>query len=151
VTFLGRVSDDELRWLYASAAALLAVSYEDLGLTPVEAALFGTPALALRFGGYLETVTHGVNGFFIDEATPDCIAAAVRRFRNHPIDPEPVRQSTSRYDRSRFEGRLHEIVGEQLGTPVAPSADEVLDLTDAALAITTDRDDPTATALAPTA
>ena len=81
VTLLGRVSDDELRWLYANAAALVAVSYEDLGLTPVEAALFGTPSLALRFGGYLDTVIDGVNGFFIDDTSPEAIATAVRQFR----------------------------------------------------------------------
>ena len=41
VTVLGRVSDANLRWLYSSSSGLVAASYEDFGLTPVEAASFG--------------------------------------------------------------------------------------------------------------
>src|SRR5437763_11530000 len=47
----GSVSDAELRWLYGNAACLVTASYEDFGLTPLEAASFGVPTAALRFGG----------------------------------------------------------------------------------------------------
>ena len=35
VTILGRVEDEELRWLYGACPGLVAASYEDFGLTPV--------------------------------------------------------------------------------------------------------------------
>jgi hypothetical protein len=38
VTFLGEVDEAELCWLYANCAGLVAASYEDYGLTPLEAA-----------------------------------------------------------------------------------------------------------------
>ena len=122
VVLLGRVSDAELRWLYAHAAALLAVSYEDLGLTPVEAALFGTPSLALRFGGYLDTVIDGTNGYFIEEISAGAIARSVQLFDARQLDPEPVRQSAARYARDRFEQRLRELVADQMDRthPVPP-------------------------------
>ena len=56
VTFTGRVSDAELRGLYASCRALVAASHEDFGLTPLEAACFGKPTAALRWGGFLDTL-----------------------------------------------------------------------------------------------
>ena len=51
----GRVSDAQLRWLYRSSRAVLALSHEDFGLTPVEGHAFRRPTVALRAGGYLDT------------------------------------------------------------------------------------------------
>ena len=59
VAFVGRTSDAELRWLYANASALVSASYEDFGLTPIEAAAFGTPAALLRWGGFLDSLDEG--------------------------------------------------------------------------------------------
>ena len=64
VTFLQRVSDEELRWLYENSALLIAASHEDYGLSPIEAASFGKPTVALEAGGYLDTVVDNVNGVF---------------------------------------------------------------------------------------
>ena len=47
---------------------LVAASYEDFGLTPLEAAAFGKPTAALRFGGFLDTVSEGETGVFFDDA-----------------------------------------------------------------------------------
>ncbi len=66
VRLLGEVSDARLRWLYASCAGLVAASREDFGLTPVEAAAFGKPVAALRWGGYLDTVVPDVTGVFFE-------------------------------------------------------------------------------------
>jgi len=77
VTFLGRVSDDELRWLYGACTGLVTASYEDFGLTPVEAAAFGRPTAALRWGGFLETIAEGETGVLFDEPEPAAIAAAI--------------------------------------------------------------------------
>ena len=70
-------SDDAgLRWVYAHATALIAPSIEDFGLTPLEAGAFGKPTLALRGGGYLDTVVEDVTGF-LRAPTPDAIRSAV--------------------------------------------------------------------------
>jgi glycosyltransferase involved in cell wall biosynthesis len=77
IHYLGRVSDAQLRWLYASASALVSASSEDFGLTPLEANQFGTPAVAIRGGGFLETIRVGRNGTFFDDLTPEAILGAI--------------------------------------------------------------------------
>jgi glycosyltransferase involved in cell wall biosynthesis len=78
VTVLGRVADDELRWLYGACLGLVAASYEDFGLTPVEAAAFGKPTAALRWGGFLDTIVEGTSGCFIERPDAGPIADGVR-------------------------------------------------------------------------
>ena len=79
VTVLGRVDDASLRWLYGSSTGLVAASYEDFGLTPVEAAAFGKPTAALRWGGFLDTTVEGETGVFFDQPDPALIAEAVEQ------------------------------------------------------------------------
>ncbi len=73
------LDDGHLRWLYAHATALVAPSLEDLGLTPLEIAGFGRPVLALRAGGYLDTVVEGTTGLFFEAPTASQVAAAVEQ------------------------------------------------------------------------
>lgn len=80
VTFAGRVSDDELHGLYASALCVVAPAYdEDYGLTVLESMAHGTPVIVCRDGGGLTAVVEdGVNGLVVDPLATS-IAAAVAR------------------------------------------------------------------------
>lgn len=80
VIVAGYVSEAQLRWLYASARALVSVSREDFGLTPIEANGFGTPALLLRAGGFLDSTDEGVSGLFIESDSAADIRRAVQIF-----------------------------------------------------------------------
>ena len=77
---LGFVSESELAWLYQSAQALLAVSKEDFGLTPVEAAIHGCPTIAFKQNGYLDSVREGISGAYV---TPDDIFALKKAIAHH--------------------------------------------------------------------
>ena len=74
---LSRVTDEQLAWLYKNCSAVVAPSYEDFGLVPIEAAMFGKPTAALRFGGFLDTVVDGETGVHFADATPGDIAKAI--------------------------------------------------------------------------
>lgn len=106
VSFVGRVTDDELRWLYANCRALVAASHEDFGLTPLEAAGFGKPTAALRFGGFLDTVEEGQTGVFFEEPTPQAIAAGVRELLAASWSAEAATSSAARFSEARFFQRL---------------------------------------------
>ncbi len=112
VTILGTVDDDELRWLYASCTGLVAASFEDFGLTPVEAAAFARPTAALRWGGFLDTVVEGETGWFFDEPEPRQIADAVTGLVNGSWSPERLTALAGHYSRERFLARIAEAVDD---------------------------------------
>ncbi len=121
VRFLGRVDDAELRWLYASAAGLLSAAYEDFGLTPVEAAMFGTPSALLRHNGFLDTMVEGVNGVFFDAPDPSAVAIAVKELDATRWDGAAIVRSADRFSQHGFATRLHEIVREVVGEHRMPA------------------------------
>lgn len=76
--FVGRVSSEELLWLYNVSQALVAPSiYEGFGLTPLEAMACGTPVIVANTSSLPEVV--GDAGIKIDPYKADEIAVAMWR------------------------------------------------------------------------
>ncbi|MBI3559257.1 glycosyltransferase [Candidatus Gottesmanbacteria bacterium] len=102
IEFLGRVSDEELKKLYAGATAFLALAQdEDFGITPVEAMAAGTPVIAYRGGGYLETVTDKT-GVFFDELTVESIISAVQKFKSLRFKREDLQNQAAKFSKEIF-------------------------------------------------
>jgi len=101
VEFLGRVSDGELRELYARCRAFLLPGEEDFGMTPVEALASGKPVIALARGGALETVP-SFGGVLYGDA--EGIDAAIERFeRMEPsIRPAELQAWAQRFSEGEF-------------------------------------------------
>jgi glycosyltransferase involved in cell wall biosynthesis len=114
VLFLEDLLDGELAWLYRRATALLAVSYEDFGLTPLEAAAFGKPSVLLRWGGYLETMVEDVTAVFVEAPEPEQIRSALGRLDAIEWDPERITEHAGRYHEDLFIERLRDMVKQQL-------------------------------------
>ncbi|WP_240642165.1 glycosyltransferase [Microbacterium sulfonylureivorans] len=110
---LGRVSDAQLKWLYAHSAGLVAASYEDFGLSPLEAGSFGKPTAALRDGGYLDTVIENTNGVFFDSADAAAISAAVERMLRARWSERAIRKHAAGFSEERFAARLAAVVAEE--------------------------------------
>ncbi|MBK6440729.1 MAG: glycosyltransferase [Actinomycetales bacterium] len=119
VRVVSGVSDAQLRWLYARASALVAPSLEDYGLTPLEAASFGVPTLALEAGGYLDTVAPGVSGLFFAEPTPAAVTAAVEAGERHTWSAEAIRAHAARYSQEEFVAALRRYVEELAEEPMS--------------------------------
>ncbi len=112
VVLASGVSDAQLRWAYAHASALIAPSLEDFGLTPLEAASFGTPTLALHAGGYLDTIDPAVNGAFFESATGDDIRTSVLSSEGRCWDRDPILTHADHFSEAQFGRRMRRIVGE---------------------------------------
>jgi glycosyltransferase involved in cell wall biosynthesis len=74
VKFLGRVHEKTLRDLYSKCEGHITTAIdEDFGLTPLEAMASGKPVVAVKEGGYLETVLDGITGKLV---SPDPVEIA---------------------------------------------------------------------------
>jgi glycosyltransferase involved in cell wall biosynthesis len=113
VRFLARVEDASLRWLYANCTGLVAASREDYGLTPLEAASFGKPVAALRWGGYVDTVVPDVTGLFFDEPEASLIARAVKNLASRRWDTARILDHVGTFSEASFVQRMRLLVGEQ--------------------------------------
>jgi glycosyltransferase involved in cell wall biosynthesis len=111
---LSGVTDPQLRWLYGSAEGLLACSFEDFGLTPVEAFAFGTPVAATPEGGYLETCVDGLTGSWLDGTSPDALRASIRKFIEMDWDAEAISKHGEQWAPYLFRQELRSMVDRML-------------------------------------
>jgi glycosyltransferase involved in cell wall biosynthesis len=116
VFFAGTVGDEELAWLYGNAAGLVAASFEDFGITPLEAAAFAVPVAALRWGGFLDTIREGETGVFFDVPEAAAIRDAVVRLLDHRWDRAVLVAHAATFSEGRFSQRLRAVVDEELAT-----------------------------------
>jgi glycosyltransferase involved in cell wall biosynthesis len=107
---LSDLTDGQMAWLYKNCRALIAASYEDYGLTPIEAGVWGRPSVALRFGGFLDTIDEGVTGMYFDEPEPRAIADALDRFEAAAFDPDKIRRHVEQFTEDVFTEKLHTAV-----------------------------------------
>ncbi|MGU3500190.1 glycosyltransferase [Mycobacterium sp. C31M] len=123
VALLSALTDGQMAWLYQSCRALIAASYEDFGLTPIEAAVSGRPSVVLRWGGFLDTVIEGSTGMFFDRPEAASIAEALNRFEACEFDPDKLRAHAERFTEARYAQSLYAAVDELVGG-LAPQASQ---------------------------
>lgn len=107
VEFCGRVSDADLRELYARSRAFVMPGEEDFGITPVEALASGKPVIALGRGGALETVPpHG--GVLYTAPEDELLANAIREFEASEarFQPSSLRAWAARFSEAEFDRKM---------------------------------------------
>ncbi len=124
VEFLRELPDDDTWKLYAGAKAFLATATdEDFGMTPVEAMAAGTPVIAFRGGGYLESVIdpstrsarsgQAATGVFFDEPTVESLTAGIRRLDQLSIKREDCLRQAKKFSQERFKKAMKAFVEEK--------------------------------------
>jgi glycosyltransferase involved in cell wall biosynthesis len=113
VELLGEISDNEVIDLYARCKGFITTALdEDFGITPVEAMASGKPVVAVREGGYQETVIDGVTGYLVPADVPNLVTA----IRNVSRDPERFGESCRKrsqfFDIRSFEKQIRNQVSE---------------------------------------
>ncbi|WP_216442155.1 glycosyltransferase, partial [Arcanobacterium phocae] len=79
---------------------------------PLEASAWGVPTVALRAGGYLDTIVDGVNGVFVEEPTVDAVAKGVERLLAHDWDPAAMQAHAERFSEEEFARQIRALVAE---------------------------------------
>ncbi len=112
IDFLGRVSDSELYKLYGQAKAFLALGQdEDFGITPVEAMAAGTPVVAFKSGGYLETVVEGKTGVFFEEYNAKKLSEAMEKISKMKFKKEDLYKQAAKFSKEKFIENMKGVVG----------------------------------------
>ncbi|MBU0767019.1 glycosyltransferase [Patescibacteria group bacterium] len=111
VEFLGYVSHEDLKNLYANAKATIFPGLEDFGLVPPESMACGTPVVAFGKGGALETVTEET-GVFFEEQTSDSLLEAIEKVEQKKFDPSTLHSQAQKFSRERFEEDIRKSIGE---------------------------------------
>ena len=114
VTFLGRLSDEDVRQQYLRASLVLMPGEEDFGIVPLEAQACGRPVVALGRGGAVETILPGETGLLVDEPTPAAFADAIGQARQRRFDADAIRRHAERFSRGRFVEQLQTVIDETM-------------------------------------
>lgn len=113
VRFIEGISDGQLVTAYQRCNALVAAAFEDFGLTPLEAAAQGKPVVALRSGGFLDTVENGTTGVFFDTLEVDAIVAAIQKCLTMTWDESLLRAHAEQFSEERFKDKMRQVVAEE--------------------------------------
>jgi len=114
VTFMGKVSDSQLKQLYSRARALLVPGCEDFGLVPVEAQATGCPVIAFHEGGVSESILSDKTGLLFQEQSVESLETAIQKFEKMKLDAREIRQNVLRFDIENFKKNIYEIVNRFL-------------------------------------
>ncbi len=119
VEFVGRVSDAELKQLYARCRALVFPGEEDFGIAPLEANASGRPVIAYAGGGALDTVVDGRTGVLFEEQQVECLIEAIRRAEATAWDSDELRAHAKGFDSQVFRDQMRQFVSESIAAHAA--------------------------------
>lgn len=109
VEFLGYQTEEALKELYTNATATLFVGEEDFGLVPLESMACGTPVIALRKGGALETVSEKTGAFFVVQ-TAESLIDTIKKFDPTHYQPKTLQTYAAYFRKDRFVEAIQEQV-----------------------------------------
>ena len=94
--------NEKLINLYQNCTALICPQHEDFGLTPLEAMACGRPVIALKQGGFLETITNHKTGIFFTKQNIQSLTKAINQLQSSPIPASACRHQALKFSHSRF-------------------------------------------------
>lgn len=111
IQFLGEVSEEDKWELMKNARAFIFPSIEeDFGITPVEAMMVGTPVIALRSGGIVESVVESKTGLFFDQPTIESLVNSLIHFDKLRFDREAIIKHAQKFSKERFKREIKEFI-----------------------------------------
>ena len=111
VELLGAVSREVIIDYVSRARSFILPGIEDFGITPLEAMALGTPVVALRGGGALDTVVEGETGVFFEQPVVESLAEALHVAGTRVWDRRAIRARAAQFSRGRFVEQFRAALG----------------------------------------
>lgn len=118
IEFLGYQTFSKMKEYLEKAKGFVFAAEEDFGIVVVEALACGTPVIAFRRGGAIETITEDVNGLFFDSQDSESIINAVKKFEinENKFSPDKIRKTSEKFSRDNFEKNISEHINKLINT-----------------------------------
>lgn len=115
IKFLGYQSSELLKEYMQRAKAFIFAADEDFGITTIEVQACGTPILAYKKGGNLETVVENTTGLYFEYQTVESLKDCIRNFeKNHTrFIPEEIRKHAEKFGEKRFAAEIKQFVEQK--------------------------------------
>jgi glycosyltransferase involved in cell wall biosynthesis len=110
ISFLGRITDEQLRDEYSGALGYVYPQLEDFGLMPLEAASCGTATIALAQGGSLETVIPAKTGELFADYDKEKIKKIILDWKPGEYPADVLRKHAETFGKENFKQKLYGIV-----------------------------------------
>jgi len=110
IDFTNELEDNKLIDHYKNTRALIFPQEEDFGLTSVEAQSFGTPVIAFKKGGAIDTVVEGKTGIFFKRQTVNSLIKAINEFENTSFSDKSIRKNAQRFKKEKFKTQILDLV-----------------------------------------
>lgn len=104
------LTDDELVGYYGNCRALIHAGDEDFGISAVEAQSCGTPVIAYRKSGLIETVRDGITGLFFSDQTSESIVKVVQKFMTMSYKGRDCVENAKRFSKERFQRDMKQTI-----------------------------------------
>ena len=102
IEFKTTVSDQDMVYYFSRAEAFIFPNQEDFGIVAVEAQAAGTPVIAYRAGGSLDTVVEGVTGEFFDKASVASLAEVLANFNYKLYNKVAIQDNAASFSEEMF-------------------------------------------------
>ena len=102
IEFIPFVDDEQLRYLYNQARALIFPQIEDFGLVAAEAQACGLPVIAYNKGGAQEIIKDGQTGLLFNQQTVESLVSAIKEFEVKRFDRQEVARQAKRFSKDKF-------------------------------------------------
>jgi glycosyltransferase involved in cell wall biosynthesis len=112
ITFKTNVSDADMVNYISTAEAFIFPNEEDFGIVAVEAQAAGTPVIAYRAGGALDTVIEGVTGEFFDEQSSSSLAEVIKSFNYKLYNRQALLENAQKFSNEQFQKSIQIIVNK---------------------------------------
>lgn len=114
IVFNNAANDEEVAGAMLHAKAFIFASFEDFGITPVEAMAAGVPVIAFKAGGALDYVKEGETGLFFEEQTASSIVNCLHTFEASHFDRAKIAAFAESFSVSTFQEKVWEVLTENL-------------------------------------
>jgi len=115
VEFLGKLSRADVIDHFRRAKGFVFPGVEDFGITPLESLAAGTPVIARKIGGVLETLNDDVCQFF-EEDSEEALTIAIEQFEKRTFSREVLVRRAEQFSKQKFQEEIKKVISESVKT-----------------------------------